>query len=53
MTCSFCGESPTDWIRQGNAVWVICPNCGAEYVDHYVSSSNEGEKETETNDEVC
>ena len=35
MTCSFCGASPTDWIRQGNAVWVICPNCGAEYIDHH------------------
>lgn len=35
MTCSFCGASPADWIRQGNAVWVICPNCGAEYIDHH------------------
>ena len=51
MTCAYCGSGPTDWIRQGNAVYVICSNCGAEYVDHYTPSSNEeGEKEEDSNE---
>lgn len=52
MTCSFCGECPVDWIRQQDAVWVICPNCGAEYVDHYIISSNEEVEKEEVKDEV-
>lgn len=45
MTCSFCGASPTDWIRQGNAVWVICPNCGAEYIDHHEEEKGDDDDE--------
>lgn len=52
MTCSFCGASPTDWIRQGNAVYVICSNCGAEYLDHHISPSNEEVEKEEVKDEV-